>query len=92
LRANFAVATAKDVKRSELTKIISCIKEVLKKGLKYGGSSENAYVNVEGEKGEMQKHFQVYAQTGKPCPICGGKIIRTVVGGRGTHYCPNCQK
>lgn len=83
---------AKDIKRSELEKIIGCIKKVLRKGLEYGGSSENTFVNVEGKQGQMQNHFQVYRQTGKPCPVCGGKITRTVVGGRSTHYCPVCQQ
>jgi len=82
----------REVSRSELSKIIECIKKVLTLALKYRGSSENAYVDVEGRKGEMQKHFQVYQQTGKKCPRCNGVVKRTVVGGRGTHYCPNCQK
>ena len=80
------------VSKSELGKIIECIKKVLTLALKYRGSSENSYVDVEGRKGEMQKHFQVYQQTGKKCPRCAGVVKRTVVGGRGTHYCPGCQK
>jgi len=83
---------AKDIKRTELTKLIACIREVLQKGLKYGGSSENTFVNVEGKQGEMQKHFNVYSKKGEPCSGCKGKIVRTTVGGRGTHYCPTCQK
>jgi len=82
----------KDIKRSELEKIINCIKKVLKKGLEYGGSSENTFVNVEGKQGQMQKHFQVYRQTGNNCPHGCGRIERTVVAGRGTHYCPICQQ
>jgi len=81
----------REVSKSELGKIIECIKKVLTTALKYRGSSENAYVDVEGRKGEMQKHFQVYQQTGRKCPRCGGVVKRTVVGGRGTHYCPECQ-
>lgn len=83
---------ARDVRRTELEKIIACIRESLKKGLKYGGSSENTFVNVEGKQGEMQKHFNVYGKKGGNCPDCAGKIVRTVIGGRGTHYCPLCQK
>jgi len=83
---------ARDVSRTELVKLIVCIRESLKKGLKYGGSSENTFVDVEGKQGKMQKHFNVYGRKGEPCPVCGGKIVRTVVGGRGTHYCPKCQK
>jgi len=82
---------AKDVKRTELVKWIDCVREVLNFSLTHGGSSENTYVNVECKKGEMQNFFKVYRQTGAPCPVCGSKIIRTVVGGRGTHYCNACQ-
>jgi len=38
-----------------------------------------------------QCQLQVYQRTGEPCPLCGQKIERMVVGGRGTHYCPHCQ-
>ena len=66
---------------------------VLKKGIKYGGSSDNDYLNAFGEKGEMQEHLLVYGRKDKPCPNdCGDKIKRIVIGGRGTFFCPNCQK
>lgn len=83
---------AKDVSRSELQKLISCIRSVLKKALELGGSSENTFVNVEGQKGQMQDHFQIYRRTGQDCPHSCGKVKRVVVGGRGTHFCPVCQK
>jgi formamidopyrimidine-DNA glycosylase len=35
---------------------------------------------------------RVYGRTGKPCSRCGTTIERTVVGQRGTHICPQCQK
>ncbi len=82
---------AKDVRRTQLIKWIECVRKVLKFSILHGGSSENTYVNAEGQKGQMQNFFKVYRQTGLPCPQCGGKIVRTVVGGRGTHYCPACQ-
>ena len=83
---------SKDVTRTEFAKIIECIKKIMRKAIEYGGSSENTFVNVEGGQGSMQNHFQVYRQTGKPCPGCGGAIKRVVLGGRGTHFCPVCQK
>ncbi len=81
----------RDIKLSELRKIAECVKEVLTKALKMGGSSENTFVDVEGKRGQMQNHFLVYRQTGRNCPNGCGKIMRTTVGGRGTHYCPICQ-
>lgn len=77
----------------EIQKLYDALLEVLKLGIKYGGSSENAYVNALGEKGTMQEHFLVYSKVGKPCPNkCGGLVKRIALGSRGTFFCPKCQK
>ncbi|PIT97111.1 bifunctional DNA-formamidopyrimidine glycosylase/DNA-(apurinic or apyrimidinic site) lyase [Candidatus Berkelbacteria bacterium CG10_big_fil_rev_8_21_14_0_10_41_12] len=81
----------KDLSKTELERIIKCIRSVMDQSFKYGGSSENTFVNAEGKKGEMQNHFQIYRRMSEKCS-CGGVIKRTVVGGRGTYYCPVCQK
>ncbi len=58
-----------------------------------GGTTDNDYVNAFGEKGGMQDYLNVYHKTGSLCPNgCGGVIVRAKVAGRGTHYCPRCQK
>lgn len=78
---------------NEIKKLYDALIQVLKMGIKYGGSSENAYVNALGEKGTMQEHFMVYSKAGKPCPnSCGGTVKRVALGGRGTFFCPACQK
>jgi len=83
----------KDIKLSEWNKIVENTKKVLEKGIKYGGTTDSDYVNAEGKKGGMQDHLNVYHRTGQPCPGgCGGKVERITVGGRGTHFCPSCQK
>ncbi|MDP2860545.1 MAG: zinc finger domain-containing protein, partial [bacterium] len=68
--------------------------KVLREGLKYGGSSgaDEQYVDLYGQKGEMQEHFNVYQRQGKKCPQCGETIRRINLGGRGTFYCPACQR
>jgi len=72
--------------------LYSSLRQVLKEGIKYGGSSENSYVNALGERGKMQEHFRVYGRTGEVCPNrCGGVIKRISLGGRGTFFCPACQ-
>lgn len=83
---------SREIKRSEIIILLKCIKTVLRKAIEYGGSSENTFVHASGAKGQMQNHFKVYRQTGQNCPNGCGKIIRVVVGGRGTHYCPKCQQ
>lgn len=82
---------AKDIKRSEIIELLKCIKIVLRQAIKYGGSSENTFVHASGSKGQMQNYFKVYRRTGQNCLNGCGKIIRVVVGGRGTYYCPKCQ-
>lgn len=83
---------AGEVKRTEFLKLIDCIRSVLGKAIKMGGSSENTFVHADGQRGRMQNHFNVYRRTGLDCPRGCAKIKRVVVGGRGTHYCPGCQK
>lgn len=79
---------------AKIKELYDAIKKVLEMGLKYGGSSaaDEAFVNVLGEKGKMQEHFVVYQKNGQPCPRCGKTITRSKLGGRGTFFCPKCQK
>jgi formamidopyrimidine-DNA glycosylase len=72
--------------------LLAQIKEVLQEAIKSGGSSIDNYVRLSGEKGDYVRHHRVYAREGKPCFICKTPIKRTVLGGRGTFFCPRCQK
>lgn len=76
--------------QKEKEKIFKGISVILKKGIELGGSSENTYVNIEGKKGSFMDYAKVYQQ--KECKECGGKIEKITIGGRGTFYCPKCQK
>ena len=82
----------KDVSDTEITKLRSSIIKALEIGLKYGGSSENTYVQIDGSQGKAQEHFQVYNRGGQKCNRCGGNIKKIRLNGRGTHFCPKCQK
>lgn len=76
-----------------LRRLHGCILKVLQKAIDLKGSSDDSYRLLDGSKGEMQKHFQVYRQQNKPCPRhCGGVIKRLSLGGRGTFFCPQCQR
>lgn len=83
----------REVERQKVGKLYECINEVLEMGLKYGGSSaaDEAFVNVLGEKGHMQEHFNVYQKHKTPCRRCGTTITMSRIGGRGTFFCPKCQ-
>ncbi|MFA6963460.1 MAG: bifunctional DNA-formamidopyrimidine glycosylase/DNA-(apurinic or apyrimidinic site) lyase [Patescibacteria group bacterium] len=83
----------KDIKLSEWGRIRESIVKALELGLKYGGSSEDTYVDAFGNQGTMNDHTNVYRHTGAYCPDgCDDTIKRITLGGRGTHYCPSCQK
>lgn len=74
-------------------KLYEAILSVLKEGLKYGGSSENTFVTPDGGEGNYQRHTLVYGRQGKICNQCKKeKIKKIMLGGRGTYFCPRCQK
>ncbi len=63
----------------------------LQAGIDAGGSSIDDYRDGRGEKGTMQEKFLVHTREGEPCPDCGGEVVRIVVSGRSTYFCPSCQ-
>lgn len=83
---------AQSLSGTEIKKLFSAIEKVLKLGLEKGGSSEWQYVNALGEEGSYQKIFQIYGQVGKKCKNCGTKIEKITLAGRGTFFCPACQR
>lgn len=87
------VRLASKVTKKEWEKLIIAIQEVLKQAIDFGGSSSENFVDAFGKQGEAHEHLKVYRKTGQKCPNdCGGAIERIVIGGRGTHFCPKCQK
>lgn len=84
---------ADKLNQKEAGNLYEAIEEVLKRGLKYEGASELAYVTPAGKEGGYQNHALVYGREGEQCKKdCGGKIKKIKLGGRGTYFCPNCQK
>jgi formamidopyrimidine-DNA glycosylase len=80
------------IKREQLTRLLQCVKEVLKEAIALGGSSISDYVDADGEEGFFQLQHRVYGREGEPCHVCETAIKRVVIAGRSSHYCPKCQK
>ena len=78
--------------RAELERLRLALREVLEHAIRLGGSSVSDYVDAEGVRGFFQLEHCVYLRTGLACRICQTPIRRILVAGRGTHYCPRCQK
>ncbi|WP_028986408.1 DNA-formamidopyrimidine glycosylase [Thermicanus aegyptius] len=82
----------RDLTAEEIEKLYTSIEDVIQKGIQAGGATVRTYRNSDGEMGYFQLQISVYGREGKPCPSCGSPIVKKVVAGRGTHYCPGCQK
>jgi formamidopyrimidine-DNA glycosylase len=78
--------------RPRTAALLTEIQIVLREAIDHRGSSVSDYVDADGQKGGFQLQHRVYDREGKPCFRCGTPIRRIVVGQRGTHYCPKCQR
>ena len=74
--------------KPKLKEIIDNTKKVFEHSLKYKGT----YPNIDGKRGTFEEHLMVHKRQGEKCYNCGNIIIKEKVGGRGTYYCPKCQK
>jgi len=83
---------ASTITRDQFAKLLTSIKEVLREAISLGGSSISDYVDADGEEGFFQLQHRAYGREGEPCFVCKTPIKRIVIGGRSSHYCPNCQK
>ncbi|MDQ2711539.1 MAG: bifunctional DNA-formamidopyrimidine glycosylase/DNA-(apurinic or apyrimidinic site) lyase [Acidobacteriota bacterium] len=68
------------------------IQQILRLAIEHRGSSISNHVDACGEPGQFQQLHAVYGRTGEPCLRCGTPVRRIVLGQRGTHYCPRCQR
>lgn len=79
--------------RPQIQRVLLAARDVMAEALEQGGTSFDAlYVNVDGESGYFARSLNVYGRGGKQCVNCETEIRKIVVGGRGTHYCPQCQR
>jgi formamidopyrimidine-DNA glycosylase len=85
------LSPAGSMKPEHLEALRDAVVAALEAGIDAGGSSIDDYRDARGEKGSMQEEFLVHTREGKDCPRCGGTIVRIVVGGRSTYFCPACQ-
>lgn len=82
----------KELTNKNLSNIIKYTKEILEKSIEKGGTTIHTYTSVDGITGRFQQELLVHGKEQQPCPICHTKIVKITVNGRGTYYCPKCQK
>lgn len=81
-----------ELTKEEVKKLYEAVLFVINLGIECGGASAANYVDTRGLGGTYQNFFLTYKREGLPCKNCGGKIVKIKLGGRGTFYCPSCQK
>jgi formamidopyrimidine-DNA glycosylase len=80
------------ISQVKVEKLHDAIIETLELATKFLGTTVNTFTNAHGEMGQFQQFLKVYGRSGKPCERCQTIIEKIKVGGRGTHFCPHCQK
>ena len=79
---------AASLKPDEVAALYRGLRQALSDGIRH----EGAAIDWVYPEGNYQDHFRVYGRTDEPCRRCGSAIRRIVVGQRGTHFCPRCQR
>ncbi|QQG43023.1 MAG: bifunctional DNA-formamidopyrimidine glycosylase/DNA-(apurinic or apyrimidinic site) lyase [Candidatus Daviesbacteria bacterium] len=82
----------KDLTEEEFKSLHQGIITALQNGIKHGGSSRAHFVDPEGKRGYYLDFAKVYMKEGRKCPRCGGVVTKITQAGRGTYFCPKCQK
>ena len=83
---------ANKLTEKEIKDLFKAIPRILKLSISKKGTSADTYVTTSGAEGGMMKFLKVYGRAGKKCRRCGGTVHKIRLGGRGTHFCPVCQK
>lgn len=84
--------SADKIRKREALQLAEEIRSVLRRAIEKGGSTLRDFVDSAGKSGYFQQEYAVYGRAGEACRVCGTEIRKTVVGQRGTFYCPHCQK
>ena len=83
---------ANTLSETKVHHLVVNMRQILKAAIQAGGSSVRDYVDGLGKTGGFQNQHQVYGRGGKPCNGCNTELLRLVVAGRSTVFCPKCQR
>jgi formamidopyrimidine-DNA glycosylase len=83
---------AADISDIERKKLYNSIIKILKKAIKFRGTSDSDYRDTSGAPGNYQKIILVYRREKQKCKRCGIMIKRAKLGQRSVFFCPACQK
>jgi formamidopyrimidine-DNA glycosylase len=83
---------ANTITKAEAAAIAKASGDVMNEAIKAKGTTFQHFADTDGDAGNFTQFLQVFGKQGTPCPRCGTEIKKIRAAGRGTHYCPGCQK
>jgi formamidopyrimidine-DNA glycosylase len=78
--------------RVDAGRLLASSRRILESAIAHNGSTIRDYRRPDGTKGDFQLFHAVYGREGEPCVRCRTPISKIVLSGRGTHFCPSCQR
>ena len=80
------------LRHKQLEALRAAVVEVLEAGIDARGATIDDFRHTDGESGAFQDRFLVHLREGEPCVRCGTAIKKIRAAGRGTYFCPRCQR
>ncbi len=81
-----------DISINECDEIIKNSIDTLNDAIALGGSTIKSFASLNGESGHFQGSLLVHLRENERCYRCNNYIIKSRCGGRGTYYCPACER
>lgn len=83
---------ADKVTKNEAAAIAAASRDIMRHSITVGGTTFQHFVDTGGQNGNYTDYLQVFGKQNTPCSRCGTTIVKIRCAGRGTHYCPDCQR
>ncbi len=78
--------------KKETLAIAAAARDVILESIEVGGTTFQNFADTDGHAGNFTTYLKVFGKQGEACSRCGKTLVKTRAAGRGTHYCPGCQK
>lgn len=85
------LAAPADCDEATLRRVLQAARAVLRLAIRHGGTTFLNFTDFDGKPGNFRRKLRVYGRGGEPCRRCRTRLVRIVVAGRATCFCPTCQ-
>ena len=86
------LTSSSELTDKDIENVVKYTVEVLARAIELGGTTIRTFRSSHGVSGTFQNELLVHQRKGENCYECHTPIEKIKVGGRGTYFCPTCQK